>query len=258
MKFLASLLLFVSFNLIAAPIEFVLRGSPGAPDDILVRKMLVQVEKDTNLKFVLVTKPGAAHIIAYNYFESRTTPTLILADKNMLNHTAINSSEKIFNVGDSTNILFVKNGSNIKTFDDLVNLSKEREIIFGLGGVGSGSYEAANSICQKVLRCLLVPYKSSGPGMIDVASGVIDAFAVASYGGTSYVDNSMYQAILMFSTRKNPTLDVPLLPKKYQDLEIRSWLAIYARNLSTEDRDTIQQSLNKMKPDFFIENGLYK
>jgi tripartite-type tricarboxylate transporter receptor subunit TctC len=187
MKFLISLLLVVSINSFAAPIEFVVRNSPGGPDDFITRKLMEHLEKNTNLQFVATYKSGAAHAIAYRYFESNKKPMLIIADRNSLNYnqTVMLTSEKIFTMGNFTNILFVRNGSGIKSFDDLVKLSKEREIIFGLGGVGSGSYEAANSICQKVLRCLLVPYKSSGPGMIDVASGVIDAFAVASYGGTS-------------------------------------------------------------------------
>lgn len=249
-------LLAISLVAGATPIEFVVKSAAGGPDDVITRKMVEHIEKDTNLKFVVINKPGAAHIIGYNYFESKTTPALIVADSNMINHSVINSSDRIFTVGDFTNILFVKNGSSIKSLDDLVALSKEREILFGHGGVSA--LLAANTLCEKLLRCLLVPYKSGAPGMLDVLTGTIDAYALVSYGASRFVTNDLYRPILMYSTSKHPTFDIPLLPRKHRELEMRNWIAIYGRNISLEDRETIRRSLSKINSTFFIENGLYR
>lgn len=258
MKVLVFLFLFLSFGLNASTIEFVVKAAPGGPDDAITRKIVEHLERDTNLKFAVVNKAGAAHLIGYNHFESKTTPALIIGDSNMANHPVINSSERIFTLGDFTNIIFVKNTNRINSLDDLINLSKEREIKFGHGGIGTYSWVAADTICQKILRCLLVPYKSGAPGMLDVLNGTIDAYALISYGSNSFVDNNMYRAVMMYSTTKHPTLDIPTLPRKYKDLEIRNWIAIYGRNLSADDKTNIQQSLNKINSTFFIENGLFK
>jgi len=257
-KFLVLLLLFVSVNLSAVPIEFVVRSAAGGADDTIIRKIIHQIEQDNNLKFVAVNKPGAAHVIAYNYFESKTSPMLIIADKNILNHPVATSSERIFTIGEFTNILFVKNGSNIRSFDDLIKLSKDREILFGHGGVGSFSWAAADAVCQKIIRCLLVPYKSGAPGMLDVLTGTIDAFALASFGAMPFLGNDQYRAIMTFSPRKHPSIDVPALPKKYQDVEMRDWIAVYGRNLTAKDQDSVQRALNNMGPSFFIEQGIFK
>jgi tripartite-type tricarboxylate transporter receptor subunit TctC len=256
MKFLLMLLMCVSAH--AEPIEFVVRGAAGGPDDVLTRKIIQQIDKDTNLKFVAINKAGAAHVIAYNYVESKTAPMLVIADKNMLNHSVINSSERIFTIGEFTNVLFVKNGTNIRSFDDLVKLSKTREIRFGHGGVGTFSWAAADAVCQKTIRCLLVPYKSGAPGMFDLLTDTIDAFALASYGATTFLANNQYRAVMTFTARKHPVLNLPVLPAKYQDLEIQNWLAIYGRNLTDKDQTAIQRALDTIDPAFFTEQGFYK
>lgn len=255
---LALVLLFFSICASATPIEFVVKAAPGGPDDVITRKIVEHIERDTNIKFAVVNKAGAAHIIGYNYFESKSTPSLIIGDSNMSIHPVINSSERIFIVGTFTNILFVKNGSGITSLEDLINLSKSREIRFGHGGVGTYSWIAAETMCQKIIRCLLVPYRSGAPGMIDVLNGTIDAYALISYGSNAFIENKMYRAIVMYSTQRHPILDIPILPKKYKDLEIRNWIAIYGRNLSDDDKLLIKQELNKIDSTFFIENGLFK
>jgi tripartite-type tricarboxylate transporter receptor subunit TctC len=154
--------------------------------------------------------------------------------------------------------MFVKNGSNIRSFDDLVKLSKEREIRFGHGGVGTFSWAAADLTCQKIMKCLLVPSPAGAPAMLDILTDTIDVYALASYGSNSFLGNDQYRAIMTYSTQKHPTLNLPPLPKQYKDLEIRNWVAIYGRNLSNEDQDTIQRALNNIDPQFFIENGFYK
>ena len=250
-------LLVMSSVALATPIEFIVAAAPGGPADSITRKMVERIEKDTNLKFVVINKSGAGRLIGYNYFESKTTPALIIGDNNILNHSVINSSDRIFKVGEFTNILFVKNGTSIKSLDDLIALSKEREILFGHGGVDTYSWVAADSICQQIIRCLLVPYKAGTPGMLGLLTGTIDAYSLPTYGN-SFVSNDTYRPILMYSTSKHPAFNIPLLPKKYKELEMRGWIAIYGRNISTENKETIQKSLNNISPSFFIENGLYR
>jgi len=252
------LVLMLPFAAHADPVEFVVRAAAGGPDDTLVRKIIPQLEKDTNLKFIAINKPGASHIIAYNYFESKTTPMLIIGDKNMSKHLAVNSYQKLFTIGDLSNIMFVKNGSDIHSFDDLIKLSKEREIRFGHGGIGTLSWEAADVVCQKIIRCLLVPYRAGAPAMVDILTDTIDVVALASYGSNIFLANDRYQAIMTYSTQKHPSIDVPVLPKKYQDIEMRNWIAIYGRNLTVKDQNTIQRALNNIDPAFFIDLGLYR
>lgn len=240
------------------PIEFVVKASPGGPDDIVTRKLVEELEKRSTLKFVVINKPGAAHQIGYNYFESRTTPSLIIADNNFTLHPAYQASREIFRLGEFTNIIYVKSKSDINTLEDLISLSKKREINFGHGGIGTYSHAAAEKICEKVLRCLLVPYKSGAPAMLDMLSGSIDAYSLISYGADVYMNNDSYRALMMFSNTKHPIYNVRILPQYMKNLEIKNWIAIYARNLSENDVTAIQKVLTQFDDKFFIEFGLWK
>lgn len=250
---------FVALSVSAVqPIEFVVKASPGGPDDIVTRKLVEEIEKRSSLKFVVINKPGAAHQIGYNYFESRATPSLIVADNNISQHSVYQSSKEVFRLGEFTNVIYVKNGSGINSLEDLIALSKKREINFGHGGVGTYSHAAAEKICEKVIRCLLVPYKSGAPAMLDMLSGSIDAYSLISYGADVYMNNDNYTPIMMFSNTKHPIYDVRLLPRNMKKLEIKNWIALYGRNIPDSDIIAIQRVLNELDDKFFVEFGLWK
>lgn len=250
--------MFAAGAIASQPIEFVVKASPGGPDDIVTRKLVEEIEKRSTLKFVVINKPGAAHQIGYNYFESRATPALIVADNNISSHSVYQSSKEVFRLGEFTNIIYTKNGSGINTLEDLIELSKKREINFGHGGIGTYSHAAAERICDKVIRCLLVPYKSGAPAMLDMLSGSIDAYSLISYGADVYMNNNSYVPIMMFSNIRHPIYNVRLLPKTMKKLEIKNWIAIFGKNMSDSDIITIQKVMNELDDKFFIEFGLWK
>lgn len=257
-NFLLSLaLLLVSICSQAEPIEFIVRAAPGGPDDAFTRKLQDHLEKTTNLKFVVLNKPGAAHTIGYSYFQNTTSPALIIGDVNINKHPVATLSDKLTTLGYFTNILYVRRESGIKNLSDLIDLSKSRPIRFGHGGVGTFSHEAASKLCTSVLSCVEVPYKSGAPGMIDLMGGHIDAYGIVSYG-TDYSDNDKLQAILLFSNSRYSRYNLPLLPDSLKHLEIKNWIALYGRNLSQEQKRDIITSINALDKSIFNDSGLLK
>lgn len=241
----------------AQSIEFVVKSAAGGPDDTVTRKIAEHLERTTGMNFVVVNKPGASHTIGYSHFESSTHPSLILADPNIQTHSVYNSSEKIFTVGEFSNILFVKNGSGIENVNDLFKLSKTREIRFGHGGEGTFGHIAAVKLCQQGLNCLYVPYKSGAPGMLDLMSGQIDAFSIISYGTSQYLSNDKLNAIMLYSNTKHPKMNVTPLPNNFRQLEIKNWVAIFARNLTEKQTKDIVKALSSIDKTFFIDSGLW-
>lgn len=238
------------------PIEFIVKASAGGPDDILTRKIVDHLERTTKMRFVVINKPGAAHMIGYSYFENTQNPSIIIGDVNMQTHPVYSISERIYTIGEFTNILFTRRNSGIQSINDLIELSKIREIKFGHGGVGTFSHTAASLICEKI-KCLLVPYKSGAPGMVDLMTGQIDAFALISYGSSVYMENDHYIPIVMYSTIKHPKYSAPLLPSSMKSMEIKNWIAIFSRNLSAEQSKEIVKALSSIDKNFFIDNGLW-
>ena len=238
-------------------IEFIVKSSVGGPDDIITRKLADEIEKRSTLKIIVINKPGASHIIGYNYFESKTSPSLIIADNSIQKHPVYEQSEQIFNLGNFTNILYVKRGSGINNLNDLISLSKKRDINFGHGGEGTYSHIAANKICAKTIKCLLVPYKSGAPGMLDLLVGTIDAFSLISYGADVYMNNNNYTPIMMYSNTKHPKYNVPMLPYSMRNLEIKNEVSLYSRNMSEKTKDAIQGILTQQDSSFYTNSGLW-
>jgi tripartite-type tricarboxylate transporter receptor subunit TctC len=256
------LLLLLSFNLYAEPIEMVVTATPGGPEDSLIRKLAAVLENETNLKFVVFNKPGGSKSIGYSYVELSTKPTLLTSSDSILDHSVIKSVEPIFYIGSSSIIWFTSKDSNLKTIDDLINLSQLREVKISNAGLTTQSYKGASIFCEKVLRCLMVPYKSNGPEtMTALLNGTLDAVTLPSYGNLSYLQNDRFNAIVIMSNVKNKSFNVPLLPNKFKHLEKQDWTILFGKNIPDMDKKIIINVLKNLNSDFFTEIGfqyLYK
>lgn len=228
----------MSCGLHAQPIEFIVSASPGGPNDTVTRKVIEVLEKNSSLQFVVLNKPGAAHTIAYTHVLNSTKPTLIMSTPEIVSHEVYPHVDEVFNAGYFTNVLYVSSKSEIK---DLNQLSKLKEVKFGHGGFGSYSYMAMKKLCDNKLKCLEVPYKSGANGMMAVMSGEIDVYALASYGSTQFAENDKLNAIYHIRVEKD-----------------KSWFKLFAKNISSKDKDTIRNILKSQDIKFYSDMGFEK
>lgn len=232
----------LSFNIAAQPIiEFVVSATPGGPNDTITRKLVEKIEKGTNLKFVILNKPGAAHTIAYNYTLHTDKQLLILSTPEITTHEVYSKVDEIYNTGYFTNTLFVSAKSDIKNFKQLVEVSKTREIVFGHGGVGTYSYAAMQVLCEKTLKCLNVAYKGGSEGMLAVMSGSIDAYAITSYGSRQFLENDKLIPIYEIRTGKD-----------------KSWFKLFGKNILARDKELIVAVLKSQEFKFYSDMGFEK
>lgn len=235
--------IFVIFALLstfayAQPIEFIVSASPGGPNDMVTRKIVETLEKNSNLQFVVFNKPGAAHTIAYTHVVNSNKPTLIMSTPEILTHEVFAQVDEIFNTGYFTNILYVSTKSEIKNIDQL---SRLKEVKFGHGGFGSYSHMAMRKMCDQILKCLEVPYKSGANGMIALMSGEIDAYALASYGSSQFMQNDKINPIYHIRVEKD-----------------KSWFKLFAKNISSKDKETIRNILKAQDIKFYNDMGFEK
>lgn len=240
MKYLI-ILVFVCNFCYANTIEFIVSASAGGPNDTVTRKLVEKLEKNSDLQFIVLNKPGAAHVIGYNHVLNSTKPTLIMSTPEIMNHEVFSRVDDLFNAGYFTNTLFVSQKSGIKNIKQLIDLSKTREILFGHGGIGTYSHSAMEQMCQSELRCLAVPYKSGANGMIALMSNEIDAYALASYGSRQFLENEKVLAIHEIRASKD-----------------NSWFKLFAKNVSSKDKETIRNILKAQDVKFYNDMGFEK
>lgn len=239
MKKLLAIVLFTASLLVhAEPIQFIVSASAGGPNDTVTRKIVKKLSSETDLSFVVMNRAGAAHLIGYNAVMNAKTPTLILSTPEIMTHEVYKHAEDLFTVGYFTNTLFVSAKSNITNIDQLIELSKHRNVKFGNGGVGSYSHKAMEIACKSTLKCLSVPYKSGAEGMHALMADQIDAYALVSYGSYQFLNNDMIKPIYEIRMANND-----------------SWIKLFAKNVSIEDKEKIIKVLNSSDKEFFNEMG---
>ena len=242
MKIITLLAIIISFNVGAQPaIEFVVSAAPGGPNDTVTRKLVEKLEKNTPLKFIVLNKAGAAHVIGYNHVLNSDKPTLIMSTPEITNHDVYPTLDEVYNAGYFTNTLFVSKKTGIKSIRELVDLSNTREIVFGHGGVGTYSHRAQQTVCERTLRCLDVAYKGGSQGMLALMSGEIDAYAITTYGTKQFFENSMLVPIHNILSSKD-----------------KSWFKLFSKNVSLADRETISNVLKSQDLKFYTDMGFEK
>lgn len=240
-KIIITILLLLSATCNADTIAFVVSASAGGPNDSVTRKVIKELEEKTNLRFVVLNKPGAAHVIAYDYVLKTNRPTLILETPEIKDHEVFSYVDEMYTLGHFTNIMFVSQKSGIKSLKQLIDLSKKRQINFGHGGIGSYSYLAMLKMCKTTLDCLDVPYKSAIEGMTALLTDTIDAYAVASYGSKPFLENENYVSIYNIKLGNE-----------------KSWFKLFGKNLSESDKRQIIDVLKSQDKDFYINMGFEK
>jgi tripartite-type tricarboxylate transporter receptor subunit TctC len=240
-KLFATFLILLASLANAQVIEVVVSASAGGPNDTVTRKIVEKLEKETNLQFIVLNKPGAGHTIAYSYVQSATKPVIIFETPTIQQHEVFTHVDDIFTTGYFYNTVVVAKSSGIKNINDLMELNTKRDINFGHGGVGSFSHMAAKKICEKTLKCLDVPYKSAAEGMMGLLSGTIDAYAIVSYGSRKFLENEKYIGIHNIKLGKE-----------------KSWYKLFGKNLSDKEKQLIADVLRKTETNFFADLGLEK
>ena len=240
-KLLITLLSALTFSVSANTIEVVVTASPGGPDDTISRKIVEKLEKSSNLSFVVVNKPGAAHQIGYNYISQSKKPTLFIATNQIAENQIYSQVDTVSYLGDYGNIVFVNKESGITNIGDLVGLSKTRQINFGHGGAGSQSHKAMEELCSKTLSCLPVPYKSGAEGMLGILSNTIDAYALVSYGANTFIANPKYIAL-----------------KEIRNEKGKNWVKLFSVNLNETDKDTVSKIIKNNDTKYWQDIGFWK
>lgn len=235
-KLLLIATIFLAQSVSAQSIEFVVSALAGGPNDIVTRKIVERLEKNTDLTFVVMNKPGAAHKIGYNYVQNSKKPVLIISTPEIVNNEVYQEVQEIFNLGEFYNRIYVSNKSNVKNMNDLIQLSRSRQINFGHSGIGTYSHSAMENVCSSILRCLQVPYKSGAQGMLALMTGEIDAYALVSYGNSFPIENY------------TPIYDI------YD--KNKTWLKLFAKDLPAETQKKIITTLQNTPKEYYVNMGL--
>jgi tripartite-type tricarboxylate transporter receptor subunit TctC len=215
-------------NLPAGPIRIVVGFPPGGGTDALARVVAQKLQGLWNTSIVIENRAGAAGVIAADHVAKQAGDgnTLLMAHINShalapglnprLTYSVEHDFVPICLVGVTPNLLIANEHQPAKTLKDLVALCKAKpgQVSFASAGGGSAQHLALEMFKLRAdIEALHVPYKGSGPLLVDLIGGQVGYCFETMTAATPHVKAGKVVALAQTRTKRAkghpnvPTMD---------------------------------------------------
>lgn len=208
------------------PLTFVVGYAAGGPFDVLTRRVAKEFSAQTGRTVIVENKPGAGGTIAAEYVMRAKPDSQVLyiaASPSVTVSPHILAVAKNFNpkeltpvamISEYPNVLIVPANSPFKTVSDLVAKGKAEPNAINYASAGFGT---SNHLAVELMQVatgakyLHVPYKGSGPAMIEMLAGRNDFMFIDSSAVAPQVAAGKIRALAVTSAKRN-TISLPDIP----------------------------------------------
>ena len=212
-------------NLPTGTVRIIVGFAPGGGTDILARVIGQKLAPMWNTTIVVENKAGAAGMIAADYVAKQPGDgnVLLMAHINShaiapaltpkMSYSVANDFSPISMVGITPNLLIGNEKQTARTVTDIVALCKQNpgKISFGSAGNGSAQHLALEMFKLAAgIDALHVPYKGSGPMLVDLIGGQINYSFDTMTAATPHVKGG--KAIAIAQTRAKRAASYPNVP----------------------------------------------
>ncbi len=264
------------------PIKIIVGFPPGGGTDALARVVGQKLQVMWGNPVVIENKAGAAGVIAAD-FVSKQAPdgnTLLMAHINShalapalnsagqgvkLGYDANRDFSPISMVGITPNLLVCNTNQPAKTVQELVALCKSKpgQISFASAGGGSAQHFALEMFkLQAKVFALHIPYRGSGPALVDLIGGQVNYCFETMTSATPHVKSG--KAIAIAQTRLKRAKGHPTVPTMdesgFKGFEATVWYGLMGPGkMPTAMAQRMNEDINKVlaMPDVQEKMELY-
>jgi tripartite-type tricarboxylate transporter receptor subunit TctC len=226
------------------PVRMIVPYAPGGGDDTLARYIGQALTETFGQSFVIDNRGGGGTILGsdlaakappdgYTLIMVASTHAVLMSLYKALPFDPIRDFAPIVRVASAPNILVVHPSLHATSVKELVALAKSRpgELVYASSGNGGGSH-LAMELFRSVTRIELVhvPYKGTGPAMIDILSGQAKLMFGGMIGTITHVRSGRVRAIAISSAIRSSAMpEVPTVAESgYPDYEATTWYGMLA------------------------------
>ena len=227
------------------PVKILVTIPPGGAPDIAARLLAQRLSETMGQSFFIENRSGANGNVAAE-MTARAEPdgyTLIMAADSLITvNPHVYASMPIDMLKDllpvasvASNQFFLSVNPNVpvKTLPELVEYARKQKppLAYASGGNGTPPHLSMAIFTEKTgIQMVHVPYKGSGPALVDVMAGQITMIIDTAASATPHVRSGKMRGIAITGKRRWPDLpDVPTFAESgLPDYDSSSWYAIHA------------------------------
>jgi tripartite-type tricarboxylate transporter receptor subunit TctC len=224
------------------PVRWIVPFTPGASNDIIARLIGQKLTEGLGQQFIVDNRPGAGGAVGAETV-AKAVPdgyTLLLANPGPSVNTPLMLKRPLYRVEDFTNIVFIGYAPLLILANPKFPPNNPKELLayakanpgkVSWGSSGNGSslhiglalFQAATNV-----DVVHVPYKGSGPALVDTVSGQIQVMHTTTVSAESQIKSGRVKVIGVASTKRIALLpDVPTLAESgIKDAEAIVWFGM--------------------------------
>ncbi|HWQ39891.1 MAG TPA: tripartite tricarboxylate transporter substrate binding protein [Burkholderiales bacterium] len=227
------------------PIRLIVPFPPGGVTDPVARVVGEKVAQALGQPVIVDNRPGGAGIIGaqlarqaapdgYTLFMGHSgthavNPHLYAS----LPYDPLKDFQPITLMMSTSHVLVVPEASAAKSVADLARLARSstQPLTFASQGVGTGGHLLGEMLAARVGATLQhVPYRGSGPALLDLLAGRVDLFFDAVITSAPHVRAGRLRALATASPQRARVLpEVPTMAEAgYSGVELDFWFALFA------------------------------
>lgn len=223
------------------PVKLLVGSSPGGGTDAMARAVADKLTPMWGQTVVVENKPGASNTLAADLTAKSTDDQTMLMGVSTAQAIAPHLLKLNYNndrdlipvafTGAVPNVLVVAANSPANSVEDLVKLlkSKPGQLNFASSGAGSTQHIAAELFKELAgVNAVHVPYKGSGPAMIDLIAGQVQYAFETMSSALPQIRAGKLKALGVASEARNPQLpDTPTMTQAGVPLVMSAWYGVY-------------------------------
>ena len=227
------------------PIRLIDPFSPGGGIDAVSRLLSGALSQNLGQQVVIDSRPGASGVVGSEFVARAANDGYTLLIGNVGTH-AINVSlfkelsydpirdfVPIALVARVPEVLIVNPKSPATTVEQLISIAKERpgQLNYGSAGIGSPPHMAGALFAVMAgIDIEHIPYKGSGPALIDLLGGRIDLYFSNIISAMPYIKSGQVRALAVTSAQRLAAApDIPTIAESgLPGYEAYNWYGIFA------------------------------
>jgi tripartite-type tricarboxylate transporter receptor subunit TctC len=223
------------------PIRLITPAAQGGTTDLLARLFGAKLSEVFKQQVIVDNRASASGVIAGD-MTAKAAPdgyTLLLAYHQHTINAALNPNLPYHPVNDFTPItqltragllLVVNPSSPPRTLQEFIEWTKSRsgELNYGSAGLGSGGH-LAGELYQHMtgVKAQHIPYKGSGPAMVDLIGGRYDYNFAGLQGAVVHVRSGKLRALAVTTPQRIGAMpDIPAVAEAVPGYEVVGWYGV--------------------------------